>query len=479
MVFNSVTFFIFLFFTFLIYLKAAKHSVKSGNFILLSASYIFYGWWDWRFLFLILISSLTDYIIGLKIFETHSKRRRKMLLALSLIINLGMLFVFKYFNFFVDTFLAAFGNGENENNLIRIILPVGISFYTFQTLSYTIDIYRRQLTPTKSVITFLTFVSFFPQLVAGPIERAGRLIPQFEKKFEFDYHQASSGMRLMLWGLFKKVVIADQAAVLVNAVYQTPESYDGISLIIATLLFGFQIYCDFSGYSDIAIGTARLFGIELMTNFRTPYFASSIKDFWHRWHISLSTWFRDYVYIPLGGNRTNNFRKHLNILITFTLSGLWHGANITFILWGFLHGLLYFIESLISPLKFINKKAITIAGIISTYLAVNFLWIFFRAESWAQAKNIIEIIFNLQKGGSESITSLLHVSGILTEPGRMLVFIFPFFILTEIILNKKEIPLFLGTTPRLVRWGFYYIILFAILFFGVLNSAPQFIYFQF
>ena len=322
-------------------------------------------------------------------------------------------------------------------------------------------------------------VSFFPRLVAGPIERAGRLIPQFEKKFEFNYQQASSGLKLMLWGLFKKVVIADQAAVLVNAVYQTPESYNGISLIIATLLFGFQIYCDFSGYSDIAIGTARLFGIELMTNFRTPYFASSIKDFWHRWHISLSTWFRDYVYIPLGGNRTNNFRINLNILITFTLSGLWHGANITFVLWGFLHGFLYFIESLISPQKFINKKAITFAGIISTYLAVNFLWIFFRAESWTQAKNIIEIIFNQQKGDSESIVSLLSVSGILTEPGRMLVFIFPFFILAEILLNRNEFPRILETTPRFVRWSFYYLVLFAILFFGVLNSAPQFIYFQF
>jgi D-alanyl-lipoteichoic acid acyltransferase DltB (MBOAT superfamily) len=390
-----------------------------------------------------------------------------------------MLFIFKYFNFFVDSFLALFGNEENGNSIIRIILPVGISFYTFQTLSYTIDIYRRQLTPTKSVITFLTFVSFFPQLVAGPIERAGRLIPQFEKKFEFNYHQASSGMKMMLWGLFKKVVIADQAAVLVNAVYQTPESYDGFSLIIATLLFGFQIYCDFSGYSDIAIGTARLFGIELMTNFRTPYFASSIKDFWHRWHISLSTWFRDYVYIPLGGNRKNNFRKHLNILITFTLSGLWHGANITFVVWGFLHGFLYFIESLISPNKFINKKAITFAGIISTYLAVNFLWIFFRAENWTQAKNIIEIIFKRQKGGSESITSLLLDSGILTEPGRMLIFIFPFFILSEILLTKKELPLIQEKTPRLIQWSLYYMVLFVILFFGVLNSAPQFIYFQF
>jgi D-alanyl-lipoteichoic acid acyltransferase DltB (MBOAT superfamily) len=479
MVFNSVSFFVFLFFTFLIYLKTAKHSVKSGNIILLSASYIFYGWWDWRFLFLIIISSLTDFIVGYELFKTESTRKRKLLLAACLTINLGMLFIFKYFNFFVDSFLALFGNEENGNSIIRIILPVGISFYTFQTLSYTIDIYRRQLTPTKSVITFLTFVSFFPQLVAGPIERAGRLIPQFEKKFEFNYHQASSGMKMMLWGLFKKVVIADQAAVLVNAVYQTPESYDGFSLIIATLLFGFQIYCDFSGYSDIAIGTARLFGIELMTNFRTPYFASSIKDFWHRWHISLSTWFRDYVYIPLGGNRKNNFRKHLNILITFTLSGLWHGANITFVVWGFLHGFLYFIESLISPNKFINKKAITFAGIISTYLAVNFLWIFFRAENWTQAKNIIEIIFKRQKGGSESITSLLLDSGILTEPGRMLIFIFPFFILSEILLTKKELPLIQEKTPRLIQWSLYYMVLFVILFFGVLNSAPQFIYFQF
>ena len=479
MVFNSVTFFLFLVVTFLVYLKASKSSVKSGNIILLSASYVFYGWWDWRFLFLIFISSITDYIIGLKISETDSARKRKGLLAISLIVNLGMLFVFKYFNFFVDTFIELFGITENRSNLIRIILPVGISFYTFQTLSYTIDIYRRQLQPTKSLVTFLTFVSFFPQLVAGPIERASRLIPQFEKRFEFNYNQAKSGLKLILWGLFKKVVIADQTAQIVNAVYQAPETFNGPALVIATILFGFQIYCDFSGYSDIAIGTARLFGIELMTNFRTPYFALSIRDFWHRWHISLSTWFRDYVYIPLGGNKKGSFRKHLNIVVTFTLSGLWHGANITFVIWGFLHGFLYIIESILSPVGKTGKKLTRFLGLITTYLFVNFCWIFFRAENWNQAKSIVYTIFGLPEAGSNTIKSLLIHSGTLTEPGRMLIYVFPFFILAEVLINNKDLPATIDKIPRVVRWGFYYIILVAILFFGVLNSAPQFIYFQF
>lgn len=479
MVFNSVTFFLFLVVTFLVYLKASKSTIRSGNIILLSASYVFYGWWDWRFLFLIFISSITDYLIGLRISETDSVRKRKGLLAISLIVNLGMLFVFKYFNFFVDTFIDLFGIDENRSNLIRIILPVGISFYTFQTLSYTIDIYRRQLQPTKSLVTFFTFVSFFPQLVAGPIERASRLIPQFEKKFEFNYNQASSGLKLILWGLFKKVVIADQAAQIVNTVYQAPETFNGTALVIATILFGFQIYCDFSGYSDIAIGTARLFGIELMTNFRTPYFALSIRDFWHRWHISLSTWFRDYVYIPLGGNRNGNFRKHFNILVTFTLSGLWHGANITFVIWGFLHGFLYVIESVISPVSKTGKKLTRFTGLITTFLFVNFCWIFFRAENWNQAKNIVYSILNLHEAGSNTIKSLLINAGKYTEPGRMLIFVFPFFILAEVLINNKDLPATIDKIPRVVRWGFYYIILVAILFFGVLNSAPQFIYFQF
>lgn len=479
MAFNSVTFFVFLVFTFIVYQNAAKKSIKSGNIILLSASYIFYGWWDWRFLILIIISSLTDYIVGLKISETNSEKKRKRLLAASLIVNLGMLFIFKYFNFFVDTFIDLFGVAGNRSNLIRIILPVGISFYTFQTLSYTIDIYRRQLQPTKSLVTFFTFVSFFPQLVAGPIERANRLIPQFEKKYEFYYEQASSGLKLILWGLFKKVVIADQAAQIVNAVYQAPESFNVTALILATFLFGFQIYCDFSGYSDIAIGTARLFGIELMTNFRTPYFALSIRDFWHRWHISLSTWFRDYVYIPLGGNRKSSLRKHLNILVTFTLSGLWHGANITFVIWGFLHGFLYVVESILSPASKVGKKAAAIAGFIATYLLVNFFWIFFRAENWNQAKSIVNTILNPQNAGGNSIQSLLINSGTLTEPGRMLIFVFPFFILAEVLINNKDLPATIDKIPQVVRWGFYYILFVTILFFGVLNSAPQFIYFQF
>lgn len=273
-----------------------------------------------------------------------------------------MLFFFKYFNFFIDSFktvFAPFAPTEQWNTL-NIILPVGISFYTFQTLSYTIDIYNRKTEPTSSALTFFTFVAFFPQLVAGPIERARNLIPQFEKLSPFSYSQSTSGPKLILWGLFKKMVIADQLAEIVNAIYASPENFNGWGIVLATFLFGFQIYCDFSGYSDIAIGTACLFGIELMTNFRTPYFSNSFREFWRRWHISLSTWFRDYVYIPLRGNQNNNLKWARNIIITFLVSGLWHGANVTFLIWGDIHGVLFTVEHFISPIFKLNKKLKTL-----------------------------------------------------------------------------------------------------------------------
>ncbi len=481
MLFNSTTFLIFLIIVFVVFWKTSKYSLRWGNVVLLTGSYIFYGWWDWRFLILIIISSAIDFFIGNQIFKSKNHRNRKLLLIATISANLGMLFFFKYFNFFIDSFktlLAPFAATDQWNTL-NIILPVGISFYTFQTLSYTIDIYNRKTEPAQSALSFFTFVAFFPQLVAGPIERARNLIPQFEIKRGFSYSQGKSGLKLILWGLFKKMVIADQLAEIVNAVYASPENFNGWGIVIATFLFGFQIYCDFSGYSDIAIGTARLFGIELMTNFRTPYFSTSFREFWRRWHISLSTWFRDYVYIPLGGNRGGSIKSARNIIITFLISGLWHGASVTFLIWGGIHGVLFTAEQFISSNFSINSKLRNLAGFVITFMAVNFAWLFFRAENWNHVEILITNILTPRTSDFNSFLSLLIDSQHFTAPGRMLLFVFPVFVLIEILMGKKEFNNLLLNSPKYVRWGFYYAILFSILFFGVLNSAPQFIYFQF
>ena len=299
MLFNSFTFLIFLPIVFILYWFLLKKSFKAQNILLLIASYVFYGWWDYRFLSLIFASTLVDYFVGLKLSKTEKKASRKWLLAISLLFNLGLLCYFKYANFFIDSWVEAWGSiGVNFNiSSLSVILPVGISFYTFQTLSYTIDIYRKQLQPTSSFFRFATYVAFFPQLVAGPIERAAHLLPQFDRKRIFDFEYAKSGISLILWGMFKKVVIADNCAFFVNQIFNDISGQSSAELAIGAVLFGFQIYGDFSGYSDIAIGVARLFGFDLMTNFRFPYFSKNIPEFWRRWHISLSTWFRDYLYI--------------------------------------------------------------------------------------------------------------------------------------------------------------------------------------
>jgi len=481
MLFNSTTFLIFLIIVFVVFWKTSKYSLPWGNVVLLTGSYIFYGWWDWRFLILIIISSAIDFFIGNQIFKSKNHRNRKLLLIATISANLGMLFFFKYFNFFIDSFKTLFAPfaATDQWNTLNIILPVGISFYTFQTLSYTIDIYNRKTEPAQSALSFFTFVAFFPQLVAGPIERARNLIPQFEIKRGFSYSQGKSGLKLILWGLFKKMVIADQLAEIVNAVYASPENFNGWGIVIATFLFGFQIYCDFSGYSDIAIGTARLFGIELMTNFRTPYFSTSFREFWRRWHISLSTWFRDYVYIPLGGNRGGSIKSARNNIITFLISGLWHGASVTFLIWGGIHGVLFTAEQFISANFSINSKLRNLAGFVITFMAVNFAWLFFRAENWDHVEILITNILTPQTSDFNSLLSLLIDSQHFTAPGRMLLFVFPVFVLIELLMGKKEFNNLLLNSPKYVRWGFYYAILFSILFFGVLNSAPQFIYFQF
>lgn len=349
MLFNSIDFAIFLPIVFILYWFVFKNNLKLQNLLIFVASLVFYGWWDWRFLSLILFSILTDYIIGMALGKEENPVKRKVLLWTSIIVNLGFLGFFKYYNFFIDNFVSAFSFFGKDISIasLHIILPVGISFYTFQTMSYTIDVYRKQFVPTKDFVAFSAFVSFFPLLVAGPIERAKNLLPQFYFKRTFDYTRAVDGLRQILWGLFKKIVIADNCAEYANMIFNNSDDYSGSTLALGALMFTFQIYGDFSGYSDIAIGTSRLFGFNAMKNFSFPYFSRDIAEFWRRWHISLSTWFRDYLYIPLGGSQGGTWMKVRNTFIIFLVSGFWHGANWTFIAWGFLNAL-YFLPLLLT-----------------------------------------------------------------------------------------------------------------------------------
>src|SRR5690554_2973016 len=348
MLFNSFDFALFLPIVFILYWFVANKNIRMQNLLIVVASYVFYGWWDWRFLSLILFSTLVDYLVGVRLGTEDNQAKRKVLLWTSILVNLGFLGFFKYYNFFLDNFIASFSffGHEISANSLNIILPVGISFYTFQTLSYTIDVYKRKLEPTTDFIAFTAFVSFFPQLVAGPIERATNLLPQFYTKRRFEYAKAVDGMRQILWGLFKKIVIADNSAQIANEIFNNFSDYSGRTLFLGALFFTFQIYGDFSGYSDIAIGTSRLFGFNLKQNFAFPYFSRDIAEFWRRWHISLSTWFRDYLYIPLGGSRGGLWMKIRNTFIIFIVSGFWHGANWTFIVWGALNAI-YFLPLLL------------------------------------------------------------------------------------------------------------------------------------
>ena len=417
MLFNSLDFALFLPIVFFLYWFVFKHSLKAQNALIVVASYVFYGWWDWRFLSLIAFSTFVDFWVGNQLGKTDNQKRRKVLLWTSILVNLGFLGFFKYFNFFQESFVDAFSllGYHFKGYSMNIILPVGISFYTFQTLSYAIDVYKKRLEPTKDIISFAAFVSFFPQLVVGPIERATNLLPQFYKKRQFDYAKAVDGMRQILWGLFKKVVIADNCAETANLIFNNYQDYNGSTLLIGAIFFAFQIYGDFSGYSDIAIGTAKLFGFRLMQNFATPYFSRDIAEFWRRWHISLSTWFRDYVYIPLGGSRGGKWMKVRNTFIIFIVSGFWHGANWTFIVWGVLNAI-YFL-----PLLLANKNR-THLGVIAenrmlpslkelggmglTFFLTVIAWVFFRAESVEFSLYILSSIFNLN-GLVEDINILL------------------------------------------------------------------------
>lgn len=480
MLFNSIDFAIFLPIVFLLYWFVTNKNLKLQNILIVISSYVFYGWWDWRFLSLILFSTIVDFLIGLMLSKEENETKRKALLWISILVNLGFLGFFKYYNFFIENFTTAFsffGNAIQPNSL-NIILPVGISFYTFQTLSYSIDVYRKKLEPTKDFIAFSAFVSFFPQLVAGPIERATNLLPQFYKKRSFNYGRAIDGMRQILWGLFKKVVIADTCAESANAIFNNSDDFSGSTLVLGALYFTFQIYGDFSGYSDIAIGTSRLFGFDLKRNFAFPYFSRDIAEFWRRWHISLSTWFRDYLYIPLGGSRGGKWMNIRNIFIIFIVSGFWHGANWTFIVWGGLNAL-YFL-----PLLIFNKNRqhlnIVAKGknlpsfkeffqILITFGLTVFAWIFFRAENIGHAFSYISEIFS---------TSLISMPGFRNP---IIVFLVLIFIIIEWVGREQEyaIEQFGLNWNRYLRWFFYYCITIAIIISHFEGQEQEFIYFQF
>jgi alginate O-acetyltransferase complex protein AlgI len=482
MLFNSIDFAIFLPIIFFLYWFVTDKNLKLQNFLIVVASYIFYGWWDWRFLSLILFSTIIDYTVGLKLSNVENTFKRKILLWISILVNLGFLGFFKYYNFFLDNFVTAFSFFGNEikTNSLNIILPVGISFYTFQTLSYTIDVYKRKLQPTKDFIAFSAFVSFFPQLVAGPIERATNLLPQFYKKRTFDYNKGTDGLRQILWGLFKKMVIADNSAQIANEIFNNSGDYSGSTLIIGAVFFAFQIYGDFSGYSDIAIGTARLFGINLMQNFAFPYFSRDIAEFWRRWNISLSTWFRDYLYYPLGGSRGGTWMKIRNTFAIFLVSGFWHGANWTFIVWGALNAL-YFLPLLLLNKNRVNTDVVAQGKYLPTIkeffnIGITFglttlAWIFFRAENITHALKYLSTIF------SKSFFTFPHFSEMRIALTTTLFIIV--FIIVEWIGREEQygIANFGLKWKRPFRYALYYSIIIAIFWFS--GEQQQFIYFQF
>ncbi len=479
MLFNSLGFFVFFFTVVGIYFMLP---FRCRWVWLLAASYFFYGCWKVEYLTLIWVSTLVDYFVAIGLGRTESSLRRKLLLLCSLTVNLGMLFAFKYFNFFTESvqFFCTSAGFDFAFPALEVLLPVGISFYTFQTLSYTIDVYRRARDPEKHLGYFALYVSFFPQLVAGPIERSTHLLPQFFKKKQIDYERITSGLKLMLWGLFKKLVIADRLAVYVNEVYGNPGEYHGFSVLLATYFFAFQIFCDFSGYSDIAIGVSRVMGYDLMANFRSPYFSKSIAEFWSRWHISLSTWFRDYLYIPLGGSRCSSAKWKRNLIVVFLISGFWHGAAWHFVVWGALHAA-YMVFSLGTQdlrSKFNERVGLTKHPVLLRYFnlfvtfhLVCFAWVFFRADTVASALVLLKNVLPLR-----GLTSCVDVVGVrellisfLAVGGMELVHLWQ---------RNERVTLRVARFPVWIRWSLYNAVILIILFFGVFNNQ-QFIYFQF
>lgn len=470
MLFNSTAYLIFLPIVFLLYWSAPH---KWRNALLVIASFVFYGWWDVRFLGLMVATCLANYLLALGMGEKDvhrpRNRRRKLLCTLAILINFAILSAFKYFNFFAASLseaCATFG-WQLHFPVLHILLPVGISFYTFQVTGYIIDVYRGSLPPERSATRFFAFISFFPQLVAGPIERATQLLPQFAVEQKFSRPMAVDGMRQILWGLLKKMLIADNCAAVANYIFAHSDTVSSTDLWIGTFCFAFQIYGDFSGYSDMAVGSAKLFGIRLMRNFDRPYFSQSIPEFWRRWHISLMTWFRDYLYIPLGGNRRGTFRKYLNTVIVFLVSGLWHGANWTFIAWGAYHALLFLPYSLLTKARTSGGRLGLLSRTLTTFLLVLLGWVFFRAESLSQAFDYLSGMFSPERFGPTTCSRLplLYVALMLAAEG----------------FSRGEHPLALRGTGlmrhRTARLGLYYLLFLTALFAG--GKPESFIYFQF
>ena len=474
MLFNSPQFAVFLPVVFAVY-WLLRRSLRWQNLFVLAASYLFYGWWDWRFLLLIAFTSACSYLSGMAIAASEG-RRRQALMWLNIGVNLLILGLFKYYDFFVQSFADLFLGGHADGLLLHLVLPVGISFYTFQALSYSIDVYRRTIQPTHNAVSFFAYVAFFPQLVAGPIERASSLLPQFEQPRTFDRPQAVDGLRQMLWGFFKKLIIADGCAIYVDAIYADPAACGGGALIAAAVLFSFQIYGDFSGYSDIAIGTAKLFGINLRRNFNVPYFSRDIAEFWRRWHISLTSWFRDYVYIPLGGSRVPRARVILNTLVIFLLSGFWHGANWTFLAWGFFHALLFMPLILTGRNRRFRDTVAEgrplpslpdVLRMLFTFALVTLGWVFFRSPSISFAFNYIASF--LHSGPSPMPWGGHHLI-LLPAMGLML--------LVEWVNRGREHGLSRLPHSRGLRWLSYMLLIFIIVAFMQTAEMP-FIYFQF
>ncbi len=478
MLFNSIEFAIFLPIVFLLYWFVFNKNLKLQNLFVVVVSYIFYGWWDWRFLFLIAFTSACSFAAGLLIEKfKENPRKARMVNTLNIVVNLLILGLFKYYDFFATAFADAFLGGKADGLLLHLILPVGISFYTFQALSYSIDVYKGKLEPTRDIVQFFAFVSFFPQLVAGPIERATNLLPQFGKPRQFEYETGIDGMRQILWGLFKKMVVADNCAIYVDKVFSTYQTQSGSTLLLAAIFFAFQIYGDFSGYSDIAIGTAKLFGIKLMRNFNVPYFSRDIAEFWRRWHISLTTWFRDYVYIPLGGSRCSKAKIIRNTFVIFLLSGFWHGANWTFIAWGAYHALLFL------PLILLGKNrryrdtvaegrwlpSIKELGqMLLTFILVLFGWIIFRSETIGQAWLYLCRIFD---------NSFISMPFLYIGTKRTVLFSMIMLLVEWGFKDKEHALSFKIKCPRLIPIAACYMLIIAILEFA--PSSQSFIYFQF
>jgi D-alanyl-lipoteichoic acid acyltransferase DltB (MBOAT superfamily) len=475
MLFNSIDFFLFLPLAFFLHWFIFKNNKSNQNILLTLISYIFYGWWDYRFLILIFLSTVVDFFIGIKISKTKKTPNKKLFLFVSIFFNIGILFFFKYFNFFLDSWinlLSSLGYSLTSTWTLKVILPVGISFYTFQTMSYSIDVYKEKIIPTKDFFLFSTFVSFFPQLVAGPIERARNIIPQLSKKRIFDKKLADQGAKLILWGLFKKVVIADSLGPVVDNIFSGSDSFGGFTLMLGAVYFATQIYCDFSGYSDIAIGTAKLFGINLMSNFRFPYFSRDIGEFWRKWHISLSTWFRDYLYIPLGGSRVGTISAIRNIFIIFIISGLWHGANWTFVFWGVFHAAL-FLPLFISKnnrknIDNYNKIIPSFGDFLNmsiTFILTSFGWIFFRSESIIASFSYISNLFK-------------NLNYEIFYDSYLALYVLPFYLIEWLFLktDERKILFFKNTLLNTLSYG----LIFLFIFIHFLeNNYNNFIYFQF